>query len=75
MKVLKDFCYVKTEMFASPINHFYDKFYSLFKIDENFGGIGNSLTQDFYPPGSYESNPPFHEVIFEKNALCIEKSI
>ena len=71
MDILKNIFAVKMELFASPLNHYYDQYYSLFDIDQMFGGLGNSLNLKEFPEGGYEANPPFVEHIMEKSALNI----
>jgi hypothetical protein len=57
-----------TELFGSPINHYYPNYYSLFDIDRTFGARGNFFTapdSDFLQ-GCYQVNPPFIDAIFTK---------
>lgn len=65
--LLKNSCKVETELFASPLNHHLDKYYSLFEIDYEFGSLGDffkSTWEHFKSGGVYEANPPFIESIF-----------
>lgn len=75
MDILKEKFQVQTELFASPLNHFYSKFYSLFEMDKIFGGLGNSLNIEELKEGGYECNPPFIEDIMEKNSKMIVKNL
>jgi hypothetical protein len=55
-----------TELFASPFNAYFKKYYSLFDEDKYFGSLGGffkSPDSDFVS-GCYEINPPFIEVLF-----------
>jgi hypothetical protein len=52
------------ECFASPFNHKFDKYYSMYEQDRVFGSLGNffstmEITQGVLPAyGKYEMNPP-----------------
>lgn len=72
------------ELFASPLNHYCPKYYSLFETDFYFQSQGNLFSQNYllqtsdtklltkqYPPGLYEVNPPFIEEIFSKSAELV----
>lgn len=54
-----------TELFASPFNNNYKKYYSLFETDKNFGSKGNYIQIIKQKKGCYEVNPPFLESVFE----------
>lgn len=41
IKLFKEQLDVKTEWFASPLNTYYDNYYSLFETDKYFGSLGN----------------------------------
>jgi hypothetical protein len=57
-----------TELFASPVNHHYDKYYSLFDIDRLFGSRGNFFTapDDDFVEGCFQVNPPFIDSLFTR---------
>jgi len=68
---------LRGELFASPVNHYCSKFYSLFEVDKLFSSQGNffSLENDdqLLPSGLYEVNPPFIEEIFTESTKLIVK--
>jgi hypothetical protein len=67
-------CGLEAELFASPLNHHAAHYYSLFKIDKQFGSYGDffeSSWTDFQKGGFYEANPPFIESIFIRAAELI----
>jgi hypothetical protein len=68
MELLKEKFSVEMELFASPLNHFNSRFYSLFEMDRQFGGLGNCLQAKELSGAGYEANPPFIENIMELNA-------
>ena len=55
-----------TELFASPLNTYFKKYYSLFDEDKYFGSLGNffNAPDSDFQSGCYEVNPPFIEVLF-----------
>ena len=57
-----------TELFASPFNAYFKKYYSLFDEDKYFGSLGNffNAPDSKFQSGCYEVNPPFIEVLFNK---------
>lgn len=57
-----------TEIFASPINCYYDNYYSLFNTDKVFGSRGNFFTSsdNSFVEGAYQINPPFIDSLFTK---------
>ncbi|KAJ4456385.1 putative ubiquitin thioesterase OTU1 [Paratrimastix pyriformis] len=60
---LRDQFGVQTELFASPLNAFFDRYCSLFPdTDAPFGSLGSMMR---YCPeeGSFEANPPFAEEV------------
>ena len=64
------------ELFASPINHFHNTYYSLFEIDRQYQSSGNYLnlinqSPQYIRSGLYEVNPPFIEEIFSETAQQI----
>ena len=56
------------ECFASPLNHVFDKYYSIFDEDCVFGGMGNLFKSvgESFRSGRYEVNPPFEENILDR---------
>lgn len=56
----------KTELFASPINCYYQNYYSLFSFDMMFGSKGNFFDADpsEFTEGSFQINPPFIDPLF-----------
>ena len=68
-----------TECFASPLNHKFDSFYSLFNEDSIFGGHGDffKMVDDnggVLPEGKYEINPPFHLALLDQVATIVKNS-
>jgi hypothetical protein len=66
---------VQNELFASPINQYFDEYFSLFEIDKFFSSKGNALNYDILPDGSYEVNPPFLEETMEKISKSMLNSL
>jgi len=67
-------CNLKAELFASPLNHHINNYYSLFEIDRIFGSSGDffqSTYKDFMAGGFYEANPPFIESVFVQASQLI----
>jgi hypothetical protein len=66
LKVLSQYMKVKAELFASPINSYYNNYFSLFKEDVIFGSLGNffNIYPDFFLEGTYQVNPPFINRVF-----------
>jgi hypothetical protein len=67
------------ECFASPLNHKFDRFHSMFDEDCVFGGRGDffKLLSDngrIFPPGDYEINPPFHVELINQVAEAVKLS-
>ena len=60
------------ECFASPLNHVFPDYYSVFADDSVFGGRGNLLLSVgggfLSGPNDFEMNPPFEETILDKAA-------
>jgi len=46
MNALEKHFGVTYECFASPLNSYFSKFYSIFKVDEQFGSYGNFYILD-----------------------------
>jgi phosphorylated CTD-interacting factor 1 len=61
-------------LFASPLNHCLDNYYSVFEIDKLFGSKGNSLKKT-HLSGGFEVNPPFIEETMEKTASMLINSL
>jgi hypothetical protein len=69
-----------TECFASPFNHKFDTYYSMFEEDRAFGSLGNFFTmvqrnRGVLPPGNYQMNPVFTNAVFERVADILKASI
>jgi hypothetical protein len=68
------------ECFASPLNHVFDQYFSVFDEDSLFNGRGNffrNIEQNggcLPNGGSYEMNPPFEETILNKVAAIVRKT-
>lgn len=64
-----------TELFGSPINHYYDNYYSLFQLDRVFGSRGNFFTapDSDFRSGCFQVNPPFIDSLFTKTTCRILK--
>jgi hypothetical protein len=59
------------ECFASPLNHVFGNYFSVFEEDSLFGSNGNFLAfidskRGVLPDGVYEMNPPFEETILDR---------
>jgi hypothetical protein len=60
------------ECFASPFNHTFDKYYSIYEQDKVFGSMGNffamiELNSGRLPAGGkYEINPPWNNQMYER---------
>jgi hypothetical protein len=68
------------ECFASPFNHKFDRYYSMFEEDRAFGSLGNFFTMvhrnnGILPHGNYQMNPVFMNVMFEKVAEILANSV
>jgi hypothetical protein len=68
MFTLKQEMGCNTEIFASPINCYYNRYYSLFPHDRYFGSLGNffQASASEFRSGTYQVNPPFIEPLFVK---------
>ena len=69
-----------TECFASPFNHKFENYYSMFEQDRVFGSRGNFFRMieqngGVIPPGGYEINPPWMNAMYERLAEIIEESL
>ena len=62
-EVLRNLFDIQFEVFASPMNTYYERFCSAFPdIDSPFGSVSSFFS--FHPKsGSYEANPPFAPII------------
>jgi hypothetical protein len=55
---------LQIEGFASSINHYFNKYYSLFPdLEHHFGSLGRFFQSDFID-GVYSLNPPFYMLTF-----------
>lgn len=75
-ETLKDF----TECFASPLNHKFPSYFSMFDHDKAFGSKGNFFNyvneqSGKLPSGSYQINPPWINVVFERIADILHASM
>jgi hypothetical protein len=69
-----------TECFASPFNHKFENYYSMFEQDRVFGSKGNFFRMieqngGIMPPGGYEINPPWMNAMYERIAQIIDSSM
>jgi len=71
LQFLKQRLKCNTELFASPINHHYDKYYSLFELDRVFGSSGNffNAPDSDFNEGCFQVNPPFIDSLFTKTTV------
>jgi hypothetical protein len=67
LKMLRENLNVQTELFASPLNAYYRRYYSLFEIDKEFGALGNffEAPDTDFQTGVFQVNPPFIDRIFQ----------
>ena len=75
-RALPDF----VECFASPFNHKFKKYHSMFEEDREFGSSGNFFSmvnahRGILPPGKYEMNPPWMNAVFERLQRVIKDSL
>jgi hypothetical protein len=59
------------ECFASPFNHKFRTYYTMFEQDRDFGSSGNFFVMlerkgGILPPGRYEMNPPWMNAMYER---------
>lgn len=75
MMILKNQLNCKTELFASPLNHSLENYYSLFQFDKLFGSRGNFFTapNSDFKTGTFQVNPPFIDSLFTKTTVKILK--
>lgn len=73
LQFIKQHMECNTEIFASPINHYYDNYYSLFQLDKVFGARGNFFTapDTAFSSGCFQVNPPFIDSLFTKTTYRI----
>ncbi|KRX03567.1 hypothetical protein PPERSA_04119 [Pseudocohnilembus persalinus] len=72
MKMLEEELKIECEVFASPLNHYFDQFHSLFDIDQYFGSYCSCLSNDIKDHiQGIEVNPPFVEKMMVKNSQRI----
>ncbi len=68
------------ECFASPLNHKFKAFHSMFDEDYIFGGKGDFFKYllnngGILPAGDYEINPPFHVELINQVAEAVKHSL
>jgi hypothetical protein len=68
------------ECFASPFNHKFSKYYSIFDQDSVFGSRGNfftclAKTHYILADGDYEINPPWNNQMYEKVHSILANSL
>jgi hypothetical protein len=73
MYILRNRCNCNTEVFASPINHFFSRYYSLFPYDVGLGSRGNffNAPDSDFVSGCFQVNPPFIDSLFTRTTLRI----
>mmetsp|Transcript_96541 Transcript_96541/g.191347 ORF Transcript_96541/g.191347 Transcript_96541/m.191347 type:complete len:537 (+) Transcript_96541:78-1688(+) len=60
---------VRCELFASPLNCYFPRFFSAFPdTDAAFGSLGSFFDARALPDGSYEVGPPYTEEVLELTA-------
>mmetsp|Transcript_17545 Transcript_17545/g.53144 ORF Transcript_17545/g.53144 Transcript_17545/m.53144 type:complete len:447 (-) Transcript_17545:22-1362(-) len=60
---------VRCELFASPLNCYFPRFFSAFPdTDAAFGSLGSFFQAGSLPEGSYEVGPPYTEEVLELTA-------
>lgn len=69
-----------TECFASPFNHKFERYYSMFEQDREFGSLGNFFVmlegnRGVLPNGNYEINPPWMDGMYERLAKVLERTL
>ena len=73
--VLREKYNVTLEGFGSPINHFLDKFGSIFyDIDKHFGSVGSFFATKYITENA-TVNPPYQEEIIENSFDKIQRSL
>lgn len=66
---LKSRLEVRCELFASPLNCYFPRFFSAFPdTDAAFGSLGSFFDVGALPDGSYEVGPPYTEEVLELTA-------
>jgi hypothetical protein len=69
------------ECFASPFNHKFPKYYSIYEQDRVFGSLGNFFafmekTEYILPSdGKYEINPVWNNQMYEQIQLILDKTL
>lgn len=69
------------ECFASPFNHKFTAYHSLYSMDSVFGSRGNFFEMvarargGLLPAGSYEMNPPWNNEMYEELVAILGRSI
>lgn len=67
------------ECFASPFNHKFRTYYTMFEQDRDFGSSGNFFVMlerkgGILPPGRYEMNPPWMNAMYERLQEVIKQT-
>jgi len=71
---LKSRLEVRCELFASPLNCYFPRFFSAFPdTDAAFGSLGSFFDVGALPDGSYEVGPPYTEEVLELTARRLLK--
>ena len=68
------------ECFASPFNHKFRIYYSIYEQDRVFGSQGNFFAmmarrKDTLPEGTYEINPPWNNEMYERVQVILAKTL
>ena len=68
------------ECFASPFNHKYETYFSMFEADRVFGSNGCFFVylaerEDMLPAGRYEINPPYINEVYDRIQQILRKSM
>ena len=68
------------ECFASPFNHKFRTYYSMYEQDRVFGSLGNFFTmihaaEGILPSGKYEINPPWNNEMYESLVKIFRASL
>ena len=69
------------ECFASPFNHKFDKYYSIYEQDKPFGSMGNFFSMISQNGGAlplcgkYEINPPWNNQMYEAVQRILAKTL
>lgn len=64
---------ITTEAFASPFNHYFKRYYSIFDDDAAFGSLGSFFNKAHAPGEALYINPPFTPHILSRMAESVCK--